>query len=105
MKLVKFNTSMPAGLAERYAAARRQTLVNGTLFGELRAASIQVVGRTFLNLAAGGGEWDVALLQSGARQVIWLDSCPEMLRHAMALHVQYNVRSSYIRANMECVPL
>jgi ubiquinone/menaquinone biosynthesis C-methylase UbiE len=72
---------------------------------ELRASTIAVAGKCILNLAAGGGEWDVALFRSGAARVIWMDSCPEMLRHSLSLHQEQNVRSEYIRGTMEHLPL
>jgi ubiquinone/menaquinone biosynthesis C-methylase UbiE len=96
---------MPPTLAENYATLRRRLLYGGRLAEELRASTITVAGKCVLNLAGGGGEWDVALFRSGAARVIWIDPCPEMLRHSIGLHQEQNVRSEYIRGTMENLPL
>jgi 2-polyprenyl-3-methyl-5-hydroxy-6-metoxy-1,4-benzoquinol methylase len=100
-----FTGLMPPTLAENYAASRRRLLYSGRLAEELRASTLTVAGKCVLNLAAGGGEWDVALFRSGVARVIWIDPCPEMLRHSLSLHQQQNVRSEYIRGTMENLPL
>src|ERR1039458_5739662 len=96
---------MPPALAKNYATLRRRLLYGGRLAEELRVTTITVAGKCVLNLAAGGGEWDVALFRSGAARVIWIDPGPEMLRHSLTLHREQNVRSEYIRGTMENLPL
>ena len=96
---------MPPALAKNYATLRRKLLYDGCLAEELRASTLAVAGKCVLNLAAGGGEWDVALFRSGVARVIWIDPCPEMLRHSLSLHQEQNVRSEYIRGTMENLPL
>jgi len=105
IKIGGFTTLMPARVAGNYAAFRRKLLLEGRLEEELRASSVAVAGKCVLNLAAGGGEWDVALFRSGAARVIWIDPCPEMLRHSLSLHQDQNVRSEYVRGTMENLPL